>query len=63
LKSLNILINESNVVKIIDFGTSRVIDRGGMMTNAIGTVSYMAPGIVLHHNKHLMIRNLQKRTL
>ena len=36
--------NGNTSVKIIDFGTSRPIDRNKDMTNAIGTVSYMSPG-------------------
>jgi len=45
LKSLNILLDDKYNVSIIDFGTSRVMDRDKLMTHAIGTVSYMSPEI------------------
>jgi serine/threonine protein kinase len=40
---MNVLLDEDGA-KIIDFGTSRVVDHNRNMTNAIGTVCYMAPG-------------------
>ena len=40
---MNVLLDEDGV-KIIDFGTSRIVDRNRNMTQAIGTVCYMAPG-------------------
>lgn len=43
LSSQNVLLTEHNIVKIIDFGTSRVVDTAAMMTTNIGTVQYMAP--------------------
>ena len=43
LRRQNVLLTENNVVKIIDFGTSRVVDTAAMMTTNIGTVQYMAP--------------------
>ncbi|KAH3767115.1 mitogen-activated protein kinase kinase kinase [Pelomyxa schiedti] len=43
LKTQNVLLNEKLTVKIIDFGTSRVVDTASMMTCNIGTVQYMAP--------------------
>ncbi|KAH3759444.1 TKL protein kinase [Pelomyxa schiedti] len=43
LKTQNILLTDTLQVKIIDFGTSRIIDTASMMTTNIGTVQYMAP--------------------
>jgi len=45
LKSLNVLLDDGYSVRIIDFGTSRIMDRDKLMTQAIGTVSYMSPEI------------------
>ena len=36
--------SDNSTAKIIDFGTSRIIERDKKMTQSIGTVSYMAPG-------------------
>jgi len=46
LKSLNVLVDEENSMKITDFGTSRIVERATLMTSAIGTVSWMAPEIL-----------------
>ncbi|KAH3744684.1 serine/threonine-protein kinase STY13 [Pelomyxa schiedti] len=43
LKPHNVLLSDDFKVKIIDFGTSRVIDVDKGMTKQVGTVCYMAP--------------------
>jgi len=47
LKTLNVLVDTANNVKIIDFGCSRAVDRDTrMLTQGLGTVTYMAPEIL-----------------
>jgi len=43
LKTHNVLLTSEMVPKIIDFGTTRVIDVASKMTTNLGTVQYMAP--------------------
>jgi serine/threonine protein kinase len=40
LKSLNVLIAENKTAKLVDFGTSRVIDKSSTMTGAVGTARW-----------------------
>jgi tRNA A-37 threonylcarbamoyl transferase component Bud32 len=46
LKSFNILVNSNMKCKIIDFGTSRVVDHVKKMTGNLGTPAWMAPEVL-----------------
>ena len=46
IKLENILINQSKVIKLIDFGFSVAISPGSKLNIFCGTPSYMAPEIV-----------------
>ncbi|XP_061361259.1 serine/threonine-protein kinase STY46-like [Gastrolobium bilobum] len=48
LKAANLLIDENGVVKIADFGVSRVHDQSGIMTAETGTYRWMAPEVIEH---------------
>ncbi|XP_078182543.1 serine/threonine-protein kinase STY46-like [Carex rostrata] len=48
LKSANLLMDEKEVVKVADFGVSRVRDHSGVMTAETGTYRWMAPEIIEH---------------
>uniref|UniRef100_A0A6T7VVI0 Protein kinase domain-containing protein n=1 Tax=Pyramimonas obovata TaxID=1411642 RepID=A0A6T7VVI0_9CHLO len=48
LKASNLLIDENGVVKVADFGVSRVKDEKGIMTAETGTYRWMAPEIIEH---------------
>eukprot|EP00959_Pyramimonas_sp_CCMP1952_P320820 6713723-Pyramimonas_sp.AAC.1 len=48
LKASNLLIDENGVVKVADFGVSRVKDDKGIMTAETGTYRWMAPEIIEH---------------
>jgi calcium-dependent protein kinase len=47
LKPENILV-EGNIIKIIDFGTSRKFEANKMMSNSHGTPYYIAPEVLEH---------------
>jgi serine/threonine protein kinase len=47
LNSLNVLIGEDGLMKVMDFGTSRVRDASGLMTSTIGTTAWIAPELFL----------------
>ena len=49
LKSLNVLINDANQIKIADFGWTRT--KAKWMTKKIGTYQYMAPEVI-NSNKY-----------
>eukprot|EP01119_Soliformovum_irregulare_P017898 TRINITY_DN5391_c0_g1_i1.p1 TRINITY_DN5391_c0_g1~~TRINITY_DN5391_c0_g1_i1.p1 ORF type:complete len:569 (-),score=197.91 TRINITY_DN5391_c0_g1_i1:16-1722(-) len=51
LKSLNLLINRDGTAKLIDFGTSRVVDENKYMTANVGTPAWIAPE-VLNNEKY-----------
>jgi len=46
LKSLNILLNDDLVCKIIDFGTSRAVTQDTQMTKNVGTTAWIAPEVL-----------------
>jgi serine/threonine protein kinase len=46
LKLENILIDNLGVVKICDFGVSKLLDGEGLTTECCGTPAYMAPEVV-----------------
>ncbi|KAL6492993.1 hypothetical protein OROGR_032752 [Orobanche gracilis] len=48
LKAANILMDENEVVKIADFGVSRVQLQSGVMTAETGTYRWMAPDVIEH---------------
>ncbi|KAL6506657.1 hypothetical protein OROHE_022489 [Orobanche hederae] len=48
LKAANILMDENEVVKIADFGVSRVQLQSGVMTAETGTYRWMAPEVIEH---------------
>ncbi|GAA0172077.1 non-receptor serine/threonine protein kinase [Lithospermum erythrorhizon] len=48
LKTANLLMDEHNVVKVADFGVSRVQDKTGVMTAETGTYRWMAPEVIEH---------------
>eukprot|EP01105_Mastigella_eilhardi_P000001 TRINITY_DN0_c0_g1_i1.p1 TRINITY_DN0_c0_g1~~TRINITY_DN0_c0_g1_i1.p1 ORF type:complete len:807 (-),score=135.50 TRINITY_DN0_c0_g1_i1:689-3109(-) len=48
LKSSNILVTDDTSIKIVDFGTVRVVNRA-LMTGNLGTVQYMAPELFNNH--------------
>lgn len=46
MKSLNVLLNENNQAKIVDFGMAKLKNTSSMMTQSmLGTFAYMAPGM------------------
>ena len=47
IKHTNILINEKNLIKIIDFGLSRVLGKNEYTMNPYGSLCFKAPEIVL----------------
>ncbi len=47
IKHTNILINEKNIIKIIDFGLSRVLGKNEYTINPYGTLCFKAPEIIL----------------
>ncbi len=51
VKLENILIDSNNLVKLCDFGVSKEIKKGDMLTNKCGTLAYIAPEI-LKGNKY-----------
>ena len=53
LKSLNILVSNTNEARVCDFGISRPVDNSGLMTNKIGTFNYMAPEVIMK-NKYTL---------
>ncbi|KAG8076557.1 hypothetical protein GUJ93_ZPchr0006g43086 [Zizania palustris] len=48
LKTANLLMDENKVVKVADFGVSRVKDQSGVMTAETGTYRWMAPEVIEH---------------
>lgn len=48
LKTANLLMDENEVVKVADFGVSRVQAESGMMTAETGTYRWMAPEVIEH---------------
>lgn len=48
LKASNLLIDQNGVVKVADFGVSRIKDDKGIMTAETGTYRWMAPEIIEH---------------
>ena len=46
IKLDNILLSSNGEVKICDFGVSKVVKRGEMMTEQCGTPAYIAPEIL-----------------
>ncbi|KAL3641041.1 Serine/threonine-protein kinase sty46 [Castilleja foliolosa] len=48
LKAANLLMDENEVVKIADFGVSRVQLESGVMTAETGTYRWMAPEVIEH---------------
>ncbi|XP_006653907.1 serine/threonine-protein kinase STY8-like [Oryza brachyantha] len=48
LKTANLLIGSGQVVKIADFGVSRLRSQGGDMTAETGTYRWMAPEVINH---------------
>ena len=48
LKTANLLIGSGQVVKIADFGVSRLRSQGGEMTAETGTYRWMAPEVINH---------------
>ncbi|MBI5224087.1 protein kinase [Candidatus Micrarchaeota archaeon] len=49
LKPENLAIDDSGVVRLLDFGGSRAIKSGSTVTIAIGTLPYMAPEALMGH--------------
>ncbi len=48
LKSGNLLLSKTGVVKVTDFGLSRFLDTDGDMTAETGTYRWMAPEVIRH---------------
>ncbi|GAU24935.1 hypothetical protein TSUD_311700 [Trifolium subterraneum] len=48
LKSANLLIDKTRVVKVADFGVARVRNQSGIMTAETGTYRWMAPEVIEH---------------
>ncbi|XAR49642.1 Dual-specificity kinase [Bertholletia excelsa] len=48
LKTANLLMDNSNVVKVADFGVARFLNHGGEMTAETGTYRWMAPEVINH---------------
>ncbi|XP_042067317.1 serine/threonine-protein kinase STY8-like isoform X1 [Salvia splendens] len=48
LKTANLLMHTSNVVKVADFGVARFQNNGGVMTAETGTYRWMAPEVINH---------------
>lgn len=46
IKLDNILLDASGTVKICDFGVSKIVKRGEIMTEQCGTPAYIAPEIL-----------------
>ncbi|KAJ7040822.1 kinase-like domain-containing protein, partial [Mycena alexandri] len=47
LKVQNVLVDESGTPFICDFGISKIINRRGFTTDSVGTLSYMAPELLI----------------
>lgn len=47
VKLENILLNQDGVVKVCDFGVSRIMQEGEILTDQCGTPAYIAPEILL----------------
>ncbi|XP_042033340.1 serine/threonine-protein kinase STY46-like [Salvia splendens] len=48
LKTANLLMDSSSVVKVADFGVARFQNNGGVMTAETGTYRWMAPEVINH---------------
>jgi len=48
LKAANLLLDDTGVVKIADFGVACVLDGAGVMTAETGTYRWMAPEVIEH---------------
>ncbi|CAH9112234.1 unnamed protein product [Cuscuta epithymum] len=48
LKTLNLLMDAQNVVKVADFGLARFLNKEGVMTAETGTYKWMAPEVMTH---------------
>ncbi|KAM3199767.1 serine/threonine-protein kinase STY46 isoform X1 [Capsicum annuum] len=48
LKTANLLMDENQVVKVVDFGVARVQVQSGVMTAETGTYRWMAPEVIGH---------------
>ncbi|GFY89834.1 ACT-like protein tyrosine kinase family protein [Actinidia rufa] len=48
LKAANLLMDENEIVKVADFGVSRVKAQSGVMTAETGTYRWMAPEVIEH---------------
>jgi [calcium/calmodulin-dependent protein kinase] kinase len=57
LKPDNLLIDEMNRLKLVDFGSAHSIREGDLVTNTSGTYAFMAPE-VFTENKHFHARPL-----
>ncbi|KAL6515432.1 hypothetical protein OROHE_018466 [Orobanche hederae] len=48
LKTANLLMDDSSVVKVADLGVARFQNKGGVMTAETGTYRWMAPEVINH---------------